>query len=268
MAVAVMAKLMRLDKYLVEMNKGSRTQIKDAAKKGRIQVNGAVEKKTERKIDPDTDEVSFDGTPVRYRAMEYIMLYKPQGVISATEDKRHKTVIDLLTGENRSDLFPVGRLDIDTEGLLLLTNDGDLTHRLLAPGKHVDKVYFARIAGTLPDTAVEQMAAGLTLNDGTPVMPGKLEILKQWTGQTSQKALEQFSADAETADSAEANAGAEILLTIQEGKFHQVKRMFEALGCHVVFLKRLSMGRLKLDPDLKPGEYRALTEGELELLQK
>ena len=268
MAVAVMAKLMRLDKYLAEMNKGSRTQIKDAAKKGRIQVNGAVEKKTERKIDPDTDEVSFDGTPVRYRAMEYIMLYKPQGVISATEDKRHKTVIDLLTGENRSDLFPVGRLDIDTEGLLLLTNDGDLTNRLLAPGKHVDKVYFARIAGTLPDTAVEQMAAGLTLNDGTPVMPGKLEILKQWTGQTRQKALEQFSADAETADSAEANAGAEILLTIQEGKFHQVKRMFEALGCHVVFLKRLSMGRLKLDPDLKPGEYRALTEGELELLQK
>ncbi len=144
MAVAVMAKLIRLDKYLVEMNKGSRTQIKDAAKKGRIQVNGVPEKKTERKIDPETDEVTFDSQPVSYRAMEYIMLYKPQGVISATEDKRHKTVIDLLSGENRSDLFPVGRLDIDTEGLLLLTNDGDLTHRLLAPGKHVDKVYFAR----------------------------------------------------------------------------------------------------------------------------
>ena len=127
MAVAVMAKLIRLDKYLVEMNKGSRTQIKDAAKKGRIQVNGVPEKKTERKIDPETDEVTFDSQPVSYRAMEYIMLYKPQGVISATEDKRHKTVIDLLSGENRSDLFPVGRLDIDTEGLLLLTNDGDLT---------------------------------------------------------------------------------------------------------------------------------------------
>ena len=239
-----MAKLMRLDKYLVEMNKGSRTQIKDAAKKGRIQVNGVPEKKTERKIDPETDEVTFDGQTVSYRAMEYIMLYKPQGVISATEDKRHKTVIDLLSGENRSDLFPVGRLDIDTEGLLLLTNDGDLTHRLLAPGKHVDKVYFAQIEGILPDTAVEQMAAGLTLTDGTPVMPGKLEILKQW------------------------EKGAEILLTIQEGKFHQVKRMFEALGCQVVFLKRLSMGSLKLDPELKPGEYRPLTEEELELLGK
>ena len=134
MAVAVMAKLMRLDKYLVEMNKGSRTQIKDAAKKGRIQVNGVPEKKTERKIDPETDEVTVDGQTVSYRAMEYIMLYKPQCVISATEDERHKTVIDLLSGENRSDLFPVGRLDIDTEGLLILTNDGDLTHRLLAPG--------------------------------------------------------------------------------------------------------------------------------------
>lgn len=239
-----MAKLMRLDKYLVEMNKGSRTQIKDAAKKGRIQVNGVPEKKTERKIDPETDEVTFDGQAVSYRAMEYIMLYKPQGVISATEDKRHRTVIDLLSGENRSDLFPVGRLDIDTEGLLLLTNDGDLTHRLLAPGKHVDKVYFARIEGKLPETAVEQMAAGLTLTDGTPVMPGKLEISKQW------------------------EKGAEILLTIQEGKFHQVKRMFEALGCQVVFLKRLSMGSLKLDPELKPGEYRPLTEEELELLGK
>ena len=239
-----MAKLMRLDKYLVEMNKGSRTQIKDAAKKGRIQVNGVPEKKTERKIDPETDEVTFDGQAVSYRAMEYIMLYKPQGVISATEDKRHRTVIDLLSGENRSDLFPVGRLDIDTEGLLLLTNDGDLTHRLLAPGKHGDKVYFARIEGKLPETAVEQMAAGLTLTDGTPVMPGKLEILKQW------------------------EKGAEILLTIQEGKFHQVKRMFEALGCQVVFLKRLSMGSLKLDPELKPGEYRPLTEEELELLGK
>lgn len=239
-----MAKLMRLDKYLVEMNKGSRTQIKDAAKKGRIQVNGVPEKKTERKIDPETDEVTFDGQAVSYRAMEYIMLYKPQGVISATEDKRHRTVIDLLSGENRSDLFPVGRLDIDTEGLLLLTNDGDLTHRLLAPGKHVDKVYFARIEGKLPETAVEQMAAGLTLTDGTPVMPGKLEILKQW------------------------EKGAEILLTIQEGKFHQVKRMFEALGCQVVFLKRLSMGSLKLDPELKPGEYRLLTEEELGLLGK
>ena len=263
-----MAKLMRLDKYLVEMTKGSRTQIKDAAKKGRIQVNGVPEKKTERKIDPETDEVTFDGQLVSYRAMEYIMLYKPQGVISATEDKRHRTVIDLLSGENRSDLFPVGRLDIDTEGLLLLTNDGDLTHRLLAPGKHVDKVYFARIEGKLPETAVEQMAAGLTLTDGTPVMPGKLEILKQWDGGNGAGVSEAVIEDAEALDGTEKSVGAEILLTIQEGKFHQVKRMFEALGCQVVFLKRLSMGSLKLDPELKPGEYRPLTEEELELLGK
>lgn len=246
--MAVMAKLIRLDKYLVEMNKGSRSQIKEAAKKGRIQVNGVPEKKTERKIDPDTDQVMFDGAVVSYRALEYIMLYKPQGVISATEDKHHKTVIDLLSGENRSDLFPVGRLDIDTEGLLLLTNDGDLTHRLLAPGKHVDKVYSAKIEGVLPKDCVKQMAEGITLTDGTPVMPAKLEVTKQWSEQ------------------AETSAGAEILLTIQEGKFHQVKRMFEALGCHVVFLKRLSMGSLKLDPSLKPGEYRALTEKELQAL--
>ena len=245
-----MAKLIRLDKFLVEMNKGSRTQIKDAAKKGRIQVNGMPEKKTERKIDPEVDVVSLDGQEVRYCAMEYLMLYKPQGVISATEDKRHKTVIDLLHGESRSDLFPVGRLDIDTEGLLLLTNDGDLTHRLLAPGKHVDKIYFARIDGVLPEDCTEQMAEGLTLTDGTVVMPAKLEILKQWKETDTQA------------------AGAEIHLTIQEGKFHQVKRMFEAVGCHVAFLKRLSMGSLKLDPSLKPGEYRALTEEELALLNR
>ena len=262
MAVDVMAKSIRLDKYLVEMNKGSRSQIKEAAKKGRIQVNGVPEKKTERKIDPERDIVSFDGQPVCYRALEYIMLYKPQGVISATEDRHHKTVIDLLNGDNRSDLFPVGRLDIDTEGLLLLTNDGDLTHRLLAPGKHVDKVYFAKVSGMLPDTAVQQMAAGLTLEDGTPVMPGKLEILKKWNREhasVKEQADEKQEREAST-------AGAEILLTIQEGKFHQVKRMFEALGCRVVFLKRLSMGSLKLDPKLKPGEYRALTEEELQAL--
>ena len=221
-------------------------------------------RKQSERLTRKSDEVTFDSQPVSYRAMEYIMLYKPQGVISATEDKRHKTVIDLLSGENRSDLFPVGRLDIDTEGLLLLTNDGDLTHRLLAPGKHVDKVYFARIEGVLPETAVEQMAAGLTLTDGTPVMPGKLEILKQWNDETCTKASETF----QDATAADRPAGAEILLTIQEGKFHQVKRMFEALGCQVVFLKRLSMGSLKLDPKLRPGEYRMLTQEELDLLGK
>ncbi|MCD8083356.1 MAG: pseudouridine synthase, partial [Clostridiales bacterium] len=138
-----MAKAIRLDRFLSEMNRGSRSQIREAARKGRILVNGVPEKKADRKIDPEQDTVVLDGSPVRYRKLEYYMLNKPQGVVSATEDHRHRTVIDLLDGENRRDLFPAGRLDIDTEGLLLLTNDGDLAHRLLAPGKHVDKQYYA-----------------------------------------------------------------------------------------------------------------------------
>ena len=245
-----MGKTIRLDKYLTEMNKGSRSQIKEAAKKGRIQVNGQTEKKTDRKIDPQADQVLLDGKPVAYHAYEYYMLNKPQGVVSATEDRIHKTVIDLLGGEIRRDLFPVGRLDIDTEGLLLLTNDGELAHQLLSPKKHVDKQYYARIAGTLPPDSKEQMAAGMTLSDGTQVMPGELSILTP------------------VCECGEASSETEILLTIREGKFHQVKRMFEALGCQVVFLKRLSMGSLRLDESLRPGEFRKLTEEELEGLKE
>lgn len=245
-----MAKPIRLDKFLADMNRGSRSQIREAAKKGRIQINGVTEKKTDRKIDPECDEVVFDGEKVSYHAYEYYMLYKPQGVISATEDGRHKTVLDLLSGENRRDLFPVGRLDIDTEGLLLLTNDGDLAHRLLAPGKHVDKQYYAKVSGVLPADAKEQMAAGMTLEDGTEVKPGRLEILHR------------AEVPSETSNLSE------VLLTIQEGKFHQVKRMFEVLGCRVEYLKRLSMGSLRLDETLKPGEYRRLTEAEIAGLQK
>ncbi|MGL5435414.1 MAG: pseudouridine synthase [Lachnospiraceae bacterium] len=232
-----MGKTIRLDKFLAEMGKGSRSQIKEAAKKGRIQVNGTVEKKTERKIDPDTDQVFFDSVPVRYQEYEYIMLNKPQGVVSATQDNLHQTVLDLLDDAVRRDLFPVGRLDIDTEGLLLITNDGDLAHRLLAPNKHVDKQYYAEISGILPADCVEQMARGMTLKDGTAVKPARLEVL---TGK---------------------DEGA-VLLTIREGKFHQVKRMFEVLNCQVTYLKRLSMGPLSLDDSLKPGEYRSLTQKE------
>lgn len=240
-----MEKMIRLDKFLVEMNQGSRSQIKEAAKKGRIQVNGTIEKKTDRKIVPSEDEVRLDGTLITYHKYEYYMLHKPQGVVSATEDKRHKTVIDLIDGKKRYDLFPVGRLDIDTEGLLLLTNDGDLAHRLLAPKKHVDKTYLAHISGTLPADSVQQMAAGMTLTDGTEVKPGKLEICGSLEDDLT-----------------------EIRLTIQEGKFHQVKRMFEALGCEVVYLKRLSMGSLVLDETLALGAYRPLTEAELKALQQ
>jgi len=182
---------------------------------------------------------------VMYQEFEYYMLNKPQGVVSATQDNLHRTVIDLLPAEKRGDLFPVGRLDIDTEGLLLITNDGDLAHRLLSPKKHVDKQYYAKVDGVLPADSIVRMAEGLVLTDveGTKVKPAKLEILKKETDNN------------------------EILLTIQEGKFHQVKRMFEALGCHVTYLKRLSMGALQLDQALAVGEFRKLTEEEVLLLK-
>lgn len=251
-----MADLIRLDKYLVEMGLGTRSQIKDAAKKGRIQVDGAVEKKTERKIDPQKEAVAFDGHIISYVKYEYYLLNKPQGVVSATEDNLHKTVLDLIEDRQRNDLFPVGRLDIDTEGLLLITNDGDLAHRLLSPKHHVDKQYYAHVEGNLPSDAVERFRQGIELTDGTPTLPAVLEILPQADEDTGSGTIS--SSDKVT----------EILLTIREGKFHQVKRMFEALDCKVVYLKRLSMGSLKLDESLKIGEYRTLTDVEIEELQK
>ena len=234
-----MADKMRLDRFLVEMDMGTRSEIKEAAKKGRIRVNGEVVKKTDGKIDPEVDQVTFDTRLIEYASFEYYMLNKPQGVVSATNDNVHKTVIALLEDRKRNDLFPVGRLDLDTEGLLLITNDGDLAHQLLSPRKHVDKVYYAEVDGMLPEDAAEQFAAGITLSDGTETMPAQLKILNK------------------TLDTAE------IELTIHEGKFHQVKRMFEALECQVVYLKRMSMGPLKLDTGLEVGEYRELTEEEL-----
>ena len=244
----MMEKKMRLDRFLVEMGRGTRSQIKEAARKGRIQVNGQTEKKTDRKIDPNTDQVVFDGADVSYQEYAYYLLNKPQGVVSATEDGRHRTVLDLLGSQVRKGLFPVGRLDIDTEGLLILTNDGDLAHRLLSPKKHVDKQYFARVAGFLPPDAEAQMGAGMILSDGTAVRPGRLEVLVR---------------NQETGDGPES----QVLLTIQEGKFHQVKRMFEALDCRVTYLKRLSMGPLRLDEDLAPGQFRPLTQEEIQALQ-
>ena len=239
-----MAKELRLDKYLSEMNLGTRSQIKEAAKKGRIQVNGAAARKTDIKINPDTDKVTFDGKTVSYQKYEYYMLHKPAGVVSATQDNLYPTVIGLLGSKIRKDLFPVGRLDIDTEGLLLITNDGELAHRLLSPRKHVDKVYYAVVEGTLPQDSKERFALGITLTDGTPVKPAKLEILKQERGESH------------------------ILLTIHEGKFHQVKRMFEALDCRVTYLKRMSMGSLELDESLAPGSFRPLTGEEIRELKE
>lgn len=236
----------RLDKFLVEMSVASRSTIKDMAKKGRITVNGQIVKASDTKIDESADVVAVDGQVIVFSSTEYFMLNKPAGVITATLDKKAKTVLDLLDERTRNDLFPVGRLDKDTEGLLLITNDGDLAHRLLAPKKHVDKVYYADIRGVVTDEHVRQFASGLTLSDGTAVMPGELVVLDvDSTAKTSR-----------------------IRLTIHEGKFHQVKRMFEAVGSEVLYLKRLSMGTLVLDESLAPGAYRRLTEQEIQMLKE
>ena len=232
--------MMRIDKYLAEMGQGTRSEIKKLIRSGRVMVDGETVKKPELKIDETTQKVSLEGKQIGYTKKEYYMLYKPAGVISATKDDRDKTVLDLITDKKRNDLFPVGRLDKDTEGLLLITNDGELAHRLLSPAHHVDKQYYALVEGELPADAVSQMEQGVTLEDGTVTRPARLELLPEKEGEFTKT-----------------------LLTIHEGKFHQVKRMFEALGCKVVFLKRLSMGNLVLDPELETGAYRPLTEGEL-----
>ena len=234
-----MGKEIRLDKFLADMGRGTRSQIREMAKKGRISINGQPVKK----VDPERDAVAVDGQPVAYVTHEYYMLHKPAGVVTATEDNLHRTVMDLLKTA-RKDLFPVGRLDIDTEGLLLITNDGELAHQLLSPKKHVDKVYFARVAGALPEDAAQRMAEGMTLRDGTPVLPAELAI----DGTDGDETL--------------------VRLTIREGKFHQVKRMFEALGCRVTYLKRLSMGPLALDPELPCGAARPLTEQEIQAVKE
>lgn len=238
-----MDKALRLDKYLADMGIGTRSQVKEYLRKGRVCVGGEVCRRPETKVNPAADQVTFDGGPVGYCFYEYYMLNKPQGVVSATEDNRYPTVVELIEEKKRKDLFPVGRLDVDTEGLLLITNDGALAHELLSPKKHVDKVYEVRADGALPADAVERFAAGISLPDGTPCLPADWKLLEADSG------------------------GCHGLLTIREGKFHQVKLMFAALGMEVVHLKRLSMGPLSLDEGLAAGEYRELTEEEIAALK-
>ncbi len=236
--------MMRLDKYLCETGFGTRSQVKDLLKKGQVMVNGEVVKKPELKINETTDQILCQGKKASYQKNIYLMLHKPAGVVSATEDNREKTVLDLVRPEDRKNgLFPVGRLDKDTEGLLLLTDDGELAHRLLSPKKHVDKTYYAKIDGQVTEEHVKQFREGLDIGDEKKTLPAVLTILL--SGQVS-----------------------EIEVTIHEGRFHQIKRMFEAVGCKVTYLKRLSMGSLVLDETLPPEEYRPLTEAELEGLTK
>lgn len=237
--------MMRLDKYLAEMGVGTRQEVKKQIRQGKAAVNGTVVKAADTKIDETSDEVTISGRNISYVSYEYYMLNKPAGVVSATEDRRDTTVIDLIKEKKRKDLFPVGRLDKDTEGLLLITNDGDLAHRLLAPKKHVDKVYYAKIDGMVTEEDVKRFAEGIDIGAEEEEMtrPAKLDIMR----------------------SAEES---EIRLTIHEGKFHQVKRMFLAVGKEVTYLKRERMGTLCLDENLKPGEYRLLTEEEIENVRK
>ena len=236
--------MMRLDKYLCETGFGTRSQVKDLLKKGQVMVNGEVVKKPELKINETTDQILCQGKKASYQKNIYLMLHKPAGVVSATEDNREKTVLDLVRPEDRKNgLFPVGRLDKDTEGLLLLTDDGELAHRLLSPKKHVDKTYYAKIDGQVTEEHVKQFREGLDIGDEKKTLPAVLTILL--SGPVS-----------------------EIEVTIHEGRFHQIKRMFEAVGFKVTYLKRLSMGSLVLDETLPPEEYRPLTEAELEGLTK
>lgn len=234
---------MRLDKYLAEMGAGTRSEVKKLVRAGRVTINGAVAEKPEQKVDPETDTVCLDGEALLYVAYEYYLFHKPAGCVSATEDKIHKTVMDYLTDTLRDDLFPVGRLDIETEGLLLITNDGALAHELLSPAHHVKKTYYARVAGRVTEEDARLFQQGVDIGEEKLTKPAELVILT--SGEES-----------------------EIELTITEGKFHQVKRMFQAVGKEVVYLKRLSMGPLTLPETLLPGEYRALTQEELMLLQK
>ena len=232
-----------LDKYLSDMGVESRSRLKQLIRKGQVTVNGVTEKRPEVKIIPGQDQVCVSGREISYQKFEYYMLHKPAGVVTATEDRRERTVMELLPELRRKDLFPVGRLDKDTEGLLLLTNDGTLAHRLLSPRHQVDKVYYAKIAGRVTEEDVRAFAEGLDIGDEQPALPARLTIL-------------------------DAEETSEIHVTLTEGRFHQVKRMFEAVGKQVVYLKRLSMGPLLLDESLEKGCCRKLTEEEIRRLRE
>lgn len=242
---------MRLDKYLGDQNLGTRKQIKEYLKNGRCTVNGIVAVKPDVHINELSDEIAFDGKVLSYARFHYFMLYKPAGVVSATNDKRNVTVLDLLKEENLKNLSPCGRLDIDTEGLLLITDDGVMIHNLLSPKKHVDKVYEVHIAHELSEEDIKRLTDGVDIgdkNDDGSVKPTLPAVVTQKERDNDGNPV--------------------IELTIHEGRFHQVKRMLEAVGNEVLFLKRLSMGPLFLDEKLAPGEYRALTDEEIKKLSK
>lgn len=227
---------MRLDKFLCEMNIGTRSQVKTYIKQGLVSVNGVPVKSADMKIDENTANITFKGQILSYQKYVYYMLYKPSGVVSATQDNTADTVVSLLGEAFRKDIFPVGRLDKDTTGLLLLTNDGELAYSMLSPKKHVDKIYQVSIEHPLTESEIQQLEQGVEIGEDTPTLPAKVKVL-------------------------DANC---ILLTIHEGKFHQVKRMLQAVGNQVTALKRIGFGPLMLDETLEAGAFRQLTDEEVE----
>jgi 16S rRNA pseudouridine516 synthase len=237
--------LERLDKILSNLGYGSRKEIKAVVRKGMVTVDGKVIKDSATTVDPEKSQIYLGDEKVIYRKYIYLLMNKPAGVVSATFDNYDETVVDLLEFEHRAfEPFPVGRLDKDTVGFLLLTNDGGLNHRLISPKWHVDKVYFARIDKKVEEKDIEAFEKGIVLDDGYKCMAAKLEILKA------------------------SDQGSEVLVTLQEGKFHQVKRMFKSVNKEVIYLKRIAFGPLKLDESLEEGTYRELREEELAQLKE
>ncbi|MCI9318994.1 MAG: rRNA pseudouridine synthase [Lachnospiraceae bacterium] len=225
---------MRLDRYLCELNIGTRSQVKEFIKKGLVSINGRTIRLADYRIEEQTDQIAFQGKTLTYQKYVYYMLNKPQGVVSATQDNTAGTVTELLAAEGRKDLFPVGRLDKDTEGLLLLTNDGKLAHRLLSPKKHVDKTYLVTISHSLSEEDIRRLEQGVDIGEDRMTLPAKVAVQSERM----------------------------IHLTIQEGKYHQVKRMLQAVDNQVTALKRIRFGKIILDEELAPGAYRPLTTQE------
>lgn len=316
---------MRLDKFLADMGVGSRSDLKKAIRKSLVTVNGAVEKDPGAQVSAE-DHICFDGAEIRYAEQQYYMLHKPAGVLSASEDQRQTTVVDLINLNDelvRKDLFPVGRLDKDTEGLLIITNDGPLAHQLLVPKHHIDKTYYAIVTGTITEDDQRAFTRGIRYDGKLTALPATLRVLS--TGKTvadlrrelgfpenvsafvpsdevnaadgqpaftrsdashmlaemritdptarllrTRLAGPAFIGAEEPADITEDTLVSEVEITIQEGKFHQIKKMVKALsgGKEILYLRRISMGALRLDPNLAPGEFRQLSDAEIKILKK
>ncbi len=243
---------MRLDKLVAELTGMTRSQARDVIVKGRVCVNGEVKKLTAEQVKEESDVLTLDGKQLTFQKFVYYMLHKPAGTVSATQDKEAKTVLGLLSAEDRKrrNLFPVGRLDKDTEGLLFLTDDGMLSHQLISPRKHADKLYFAKLAREITEEDIARFASGMKVDEELTAMPA---VLRRLTEEELASFLQ--------------SEGFAAAVTLQEGKFHQVKRMFAATGNEVLYLKRMAMGGVCLDETLAPGEYRPLTEEELKTLR-